>query len=109
MTVKELTELTDFTVLALPCPATQVEGCYIGDLLSWVMGRASENNAWLTIMSNENVIAVATLAGISAVILCENVRPSDEMIRLASDKGVNLLVSSHPIYKTSLILSSLAI
>ena len=105
MTVKELLELTDFTVLALPHPEMQIDGCYIGDLLSWVMGRANENNAWLTIMSNENVIAVATLAEISVVILCENVRPSAEIIELASDKGVNLLVSSRPIYETALMLS----
>jgi hypothetical protein len=39
----------------------EITGGYTGDLLSWVMGRASCGNAWITIMSNINIIAVASL------------------------------------------------
>ena len=49
MTVDGLLEL-GFTAAALPDGKRQLEGVYIGDLLSWVMGRASADYAWITIM-----------------------------------------------------------
>ena len=61
MTVEQLSRECGFKVLSLPEPERVVSGAYMGDLLSWVMGRAQENNAWITIMSNINVAAVASL------------------------------------------------
>lgn len=49
-----------------------INKCYIGDLLSWVMANAREGNIWLTVMGNINMVAVAKLAEVSCVILCEN-------------------------------------
>ena len=40
MTVKQLIDVCGFTAAALPDPDREVSGVYIGDLLSWVMGRA---------------------------------------------------------------------
>ena len=51
-----------FDALVVPDGDRDIDGVYIGDLLSWVMGRAQMDNAWITIMSNVNVIAVASLA-----------------------------------------------
>ena len=44
MTVKELSETLSLTEFALPAPDAPVTGGYAGDLLSWVMGRASEED-----------------------------------------------------------------
>ena len=57
MTVSELAKSCEFEVVALP-DDRDVSGCYMGDLLSWVMGRAKADNAWITIMSNINIVAV---------------------------------------------------
>ena len=48
MTVKELSEKCNFKAASMPDGDREIDGCYIGDLLSWVMGRAEENNVWLT-------------------------------------------------------------
>ena len=64
MTVEQLIKSTGIKAISLPCPERELSGVYIGDLLSWVMGRAGEDNAWITIMSNSNIIAVATLADV---------------------------------------------
>ena len=61
MTVKELANTKFFKALALPQGEREINGVYIGDLLSWVMGRAEADNAWITIMSNNNILAVASL------------------------------------------------
>ena len=101
MTVSELISKCGFGAKALPSPDRDVSGCYIGDLLSWVMGRAKADDAWITIMSNQNVIAVASLADVACVITAEGVVPDSELISLAEEKGVNILTSELPLYETA--------
>ena len=91
MTVKELTHAMDLYAFLLPEPGRQVTGGYAGDLLSWVMGRASAGDCWITIMSNQNVAAVALMAEAACVVLTEGVAPDGELLRRAAEKGVNLL------------------
>ena len=105
MTVKELAEKLDLTVHALPDGDRQVTGVYIGDLLSWVMGRAGADQAWITIMSNRNIVAVATLADTACILLAENVVPDEGVAQLAADKGVNLLSAPQSAYALALALS----
>ncbi len=91
--------------LAMPDGEREVTGVYIGDLLSWVMGRAQADNAWITIMSNVNVIAVASLADVSCVILAENVALDEKILETANAKNINVLSSDKPIYETALALA----
>lgn len=105
MTVSDLLKDTAFKAVSLPEPEREIDGAYVGDLLSWVMGRAEENNVWITIMSNANVIAVATLTDVSAVILAEGVTPDDEITSLAREKSVNLITTSLPSYECAVAIS----
>ena len=69
MTVRDLAERLQLKILAgEDATDRDVQGCYTGDLLSWVMGRAQEGDAWLTVMGNINAIAVATLADTACII-----------------------------------------
>ncbi len=105
MKVNALLSISALTPIHIADGEREVTSCYIGDLLSWVMGRAKADSAWITIMSNVNVLAVATLADTSAVILAEGVMPDGEFIEIAKAKGVNLFVSSLPAYESALALS----
>ena len=49
-------------------------------------------------MSNVNVLAVASLLDLSAVILAEGVKPDDEFLAIAKDKQINILSSSDSTY-----------
>ena len=98
MKVKDLVESGKFNAITLPYGERDIDGVYVGDLLSWVMGKASDGNAWITIMSNVNVIAVATLSDVACVIFAEGVKPDAELITLANTKGVNLLTAREPAY-----------
>ncbi len=91
MTVFELAKLSIMKSVVLPDPGREINGVYMGDLLSWVMGRAFEDQAWITIMSNTNVIAVASLVNVSCIILTEGVQLPDELQKLAEDKDINVL------------------
>ena len=106
MKVKDLIA-EGFTAVTLPDGEREIDGVYIGDLLSWVMGRAQMDNAWITIMTNVNVIAVASLADTSCVILAEGVALPDELKETAEAKDINILVSEEPIYETALKLAGL--
>lgn len=91
MTVERLTECMGLTVFHLDSPERAVTGGYCGDLLSWVMGRAGADCAWLTIMSNVNVAAVAALSDAACVLLTEGVEPDAPLLAKARVQGINLL------------------
>ncbi len=107
MTVSELCEKCGFEAVVMPDADRDVSGGYIGDLLSWVMGRAKADNAWITIMSNINIVAVASLADVACIILAEGVTVDDNIKNTAEAKGVNILSSGLPAYETALAISGI--
>ena len=95
MKVSELAEKLQLEVLTQDGDLTSdVTGCYIGDLLSWVMGRATEGDAWVTVMSNVNIVAVASLSNVACIILAESVTPDADVLAKANAQGVNILRSA---------------
>ncbi len=99
MTVKTFADAAGFSVVCMPDPEREVKGAYIGDLLSWVMGRASASNVWITIMSNINIIAVATLSDVSCILIAEGVTLPEEVIVLANSKNINIISSQLAAYE----------
>ena len=91
MTVKEFADRFGYDIVVMPEAQREITGGYTGDLLSWVMGRLPEGSAWVTIMSNVNIVAVATLSDPSCVILSEGVLPDDGVVAKANIQGVNIL------------------
>lgn len=91
MTVSELVGNLKLKTFHLAEGERQVTGGYCGDLLSWVMGRAGADCAWLTIMSNVNVAAVAALSDVACVVLTEGVEPDAPLLAKAKMQDINLL------------------
>ncbi len=102
MKIKELAMSLGLDVITLPSPDAEVDGCYIGDLLSWVMGRAEEGNIWITIMTNINIVAVASLSGVSAITVAEGLDIPDDVISAANAQNVNILRSKLSSFETAL-------
>lgn len=76
----------------------EIKGGYAGDFLSFVMGKAPEDCAWFTVMNNRNVAAVALLAGVGAVVLCENVKADDALKLRAAEENINILETKLDIF-----------
>lgn len=93
MTVAELVHALNLKVFYMEEDDREIDGVYCGDLLSWVMGRCPADAAWITIMSNQNVAAVAVLCDTACTILSENVQPDAELLDRAEKQGVTLLGS----------------
>ena len=83
------------------------EGCYSGDLLSWVMSRAKENDIWLTVMGNVNAVAVAVLTDCACIVLTENSALDEDAKEKAIQQGVTILRSSKNAYELSVLISKL--
>ena len=104
MTVNDLLKNDSFKAVALPEGDRDITGVYIGDLLSWVMGKAQSGDAWITIMSNVNILAVASLTDCACIILSEAVALEDEVIKTAENKGINVLSFSGSSYEAAVCL-----
>ena len=101
MTTQDFAKQLGFKVLCMPDPDREIDGVYIGDLLSWVMGKAQSGNVWITIMSNINIVAVASLTDVSLILLSENVEPDADALNTARQKGINILSTDLSSYEAA--------
>jgi hypothetical protein len=71
----------------------QVASGYASDLLSCAIKGAKKDAVWVTLQSHLNVVAVASLLGLSGVIMTEGNRPDPETLATAETEGVILMVT----------------
>ena len=107
MNVRELAHVMALTEFIMPEPDREVNGGYVGDLLSWVMGRAQAGNDWLTIMSNQNVAAVALMAEVACVVLTEGVVPDETLRQRAEQQNINILGTKLSTFDAASVLKQL--
>lgn len=92
MTVKEMAEQLKLTVLSGENGLNkEVKGGYVSDLLSDVMGHAKEGQVWITLQNHINVMAIASLKDLSAVILINGIRPAADMAAQSIEEGIPVL------------------
>ena len=99
MTIGEFIELTGSRLLTKDVDLdTQITCGYSCDLLSWVMSHGASGMAWVTVQTHMNVIAVATLMDLSAVIVPENIAVEQEVVDKAGEEGIALISSEKTAY-----------
>jgi DRTGG domain len=64
---------------------------YASDLLSCVMAGAAHQSVWITLQAHVNIVAVASLLDLSAIIITEGAMPDENTIAKANEEGINLL------------------
>jgi predicted transcriptional regulator len=77
----------------------EVTGGYCGDLLSDVMANSGSDSIWLTIQSHKNILAVAVLKELAAIVLVNGHQPDEETKAKAEEEGIPILLSSVPAYQ----------
>lgn len=105
MIVRELASNLSLEVLT-DTPGLDREAAlvYCCDLLSFVMGGAPADCAWVTVMGNVNAMAVALLADMACVVLAEGAVLDDDAREKALQNGIAVLRSPHPVFETALAL-----
>jgi serine kinase of HPr protein (carbohydrate metabolism regulator) len=86
-----------------------IDGVYIGDLLSIVMSKAKQNFAWITIQTHINIVAVAELLELSCIIVVENMEVEQETVNKAKELDIPVLKSSKSAYEVACMLHDLGI
>jgi len=99
--VREIVEKLELTVLAAGNLDQEVRWGFCSDLLSDVLGHASEGDIWITHQRHLNVVAVAKLKGIAAIVCVRNLRPSPEVLAKADGQGVTVLLSSEDAFEVA--------
>jgi hypothetical protein len=87
----------------------QIEDGYCGDLLSEIMGKAPEGCVWLTIQGHQNIVAVAVLRDMAAIIVAGGQKPDDETRQKADQEGIPILLWPDSSYQLAGSLYSIGI
>lgn len=99
MKVCELAEKIDARILTGAAGLDrEVSGVYACDLLSWVMAHASRGDAWITVHTHINIVAVALMAEISCIILPEDISIEEATLKKAAEENIPILSTSLDCY-----------
>jgi predicted transcriptional regulator len=71
--------------------SNEISGGYVSDLLSDVIGNAKEGQVWITLQTHQNVVAVASLKDISAIIIVKGFIPEAETIIKSNLENIPVL------------------
>jgi hypothetical protein len=109
MRLRELAQVLDLEELTPPTPAgvvaaaalgaaeaglgADITRAYASDLLSDVLANAPTGGVLITLQVHLNVIAVASHAGLHAVIFSCGRRPESDVVERAAEEGLSLYVS----------------
>ena len=111
MKMREVVELLDLEILTSTREFLDIDvsAGYTSDMLSCVMTGAENGSLWVTLMANLNIVAVATLLEIPAIIITENAQPDAATIARANQEGIVLLSTSADSFQVVSDLSDLGI
>lgn len=101
MLAKDICEKIGLRLLAGGTAAAEREltGVYICDLLSWVMSHGKKGDAWITVQTHSNIIAVAALLELGCVIIPEDIEVPEDTIKKAEEEGIALYQSGLNAYQ----------
>jgi len=92
MKLSEIVQKLDLTIFAgEKFLDKEVTGGYVSDLLSDVMGYSAEGEIWITLQTHKNVMAIASLKELAAVILVKGFKPDDDTIKHAENEEIPIL------------------
>ena len=94
MTITDVARLVEGTVVvAPPAGAPDVRGGYASDLLSDVMANAQEGDVWVTLQKHVNIVAVAQLKNLAAVVIVNGRQPEADTVARAAEHGVAIVAT----------------
>jgi len=78
-----------------------VSGGYTSDLLSDVMGNTEEGQVWITLQTHKNIMAVASLRDLAAIILVKDFQPDKDTIEQSENENIPILGTSEECFEIS--------
>jgi len=102
MKVRELMDKMGLTLFSGESSLDKdISGGYVSDLLSDVMGNAEEGHVWITLQSHKNIMAVASLKDLAAIILVKGQAPDTETMAHSIEEQVPILGTDQEAFDTA--------
>lgn len=102
MTVQELVNALNLKVFCGQDDLDrEIKGGYTSDLLSDVMGFAKEGQVWITLQTHKNVLAIASLKELAAILLVKGNQPEEDMLEQAIEEGIPVLGTDEQTFETT--------
>ena len=105
MNISEIDALEGFSCLQSEYQDGALTSGYTSDLLSDVMANAEEGAVLITIQAHKNTVAVSSLAGVSAIIICNDRPVADDMLAAAAEEGIAVFITSENQFQTSALIA----
>jgi hypothetical protein len=103
MKVKEMLEQLQLQLLTKDVSQdalyAEVEGGYASDLLSNAMGQAQPGMVWVTMQGHQNVAAVASLIGLSCVVVAGDGPVAQETLHKAQMNDIVIAATKKPAFE----------
>ncbi len=99
MKVLELADKLKLEIVSKGELEKSIEGCYCSDLLSHCMSNIGANNLWVTVQVNINIVAIAVLTELSAIIIAQDMTVDDSVVNKAKEENVTILRTPMPSYE----------
>jgi hypothetical protein len=101
----KLNEIVERLNLTVRCGgehlAREITGGYASDLLSDVIANSKAGNVWITMQVHVNIVAVAVLKELAAIVIVQGRAPAEDTLKKAQEEKVALLVSNLPAFDTA--------
>lgn len=97
MLLAEIANALELTERTGADPQTEVASGYASDLLSDVLARAKEGTLWVTNQKHQNVVGVAVMLNLAAVVIAGGIEPDENTVEKAKAENV-------PLYTTDMTL-----
>lgn len=102
MKVRELVEKLDLKVFSGEKGLdNEISGGYVSDLLSDVMGFAKDGQVWVTLQTHKNIMAIASLKDLAAVIVVKGFEPENDTMEVSDEEGIPILGSKEQTFELS--------
>ena len=106
MVVRDLANIQGFSQQCISDEPFEISDAYTGDLLSDVMGNAPSDSVLITIQAHKNTVAVASLAQIRALVICNNRSIPPNMLQAAKEEEIAIFTTEDTQFEASCKIAS---
>ena len=102
MKLKEIAEKLDLEVkVAVDNLGVEVSSGYVSDLLSDVLANSKENDLWITLQIHPNIVAIASMKGLSGIVIINGREPEEDTVKKAEEENISIMVSKMTAFELS--------
>ncbi len=79
----------------------EVRNGYVSDLLSDVLANSKENDLWITLQIHPNIVAIASMKGLSGIVIINGREPEEETVKKAEEENISIMISTMTAFELS--------